>query len=97
MLGREGHGSHDSALETLSGGSDGAMRGARVPREISRLFEGVGISLLTWTSEFFFQLASDLLWRPADDVRSSVSQRASRHVGSGPREVGCAPMSESDM
>ena len=30
------------------------MRGARVPREISRLFEGVGISLLTWTSEFFF-------------------------------------------
>ena len=53
MLGREGHGSHDSALETLSGGSDGAMRGARVPRDISRLFEGVGISLLTWTSEFF--------------------------------------------
>ena len=30
MLGREGHGSHDSALETLSGGSDGAMRGALV-------------------------------------------------------------------
>ena len=24
-------------------------------------------------------------------------QRALRHAGSGPREIGCAPMSESDM